>query len=123
MKCNLWLHLDREYNIYFKEDHRMSVTLNPPNKKPKDAEDIDYWEPNYPYTTKKISYDDNRGISETVEPRDGFETHLDLHHRSGFAQKRNNEGGNQPDTEAYIPFEDEAEVAPDEEHVPDHKND
>ena len=33
MKCNVWLHLDREYNIYFKDDKRMSVTLNQPASK------------------------------------------------------------------------------------------
>lgn len=33
MKCKVFLHLDREYNIYFKEDKRLSVVLNPPEQK------------------------------------------------------------------------------------------
>ena len=54
MKCNIWVHLDREYNMYFKDDHRASVTLNNPNQKRMIERDSDFWEPNYPFSNKVV---------------------------------------------------------------------
>ena len=54
MKCNVWVHLDREYNIYFKDDHRSSVTLNSPDQKKVIERGSDFWEPSYPFSNKVI---------------------------------------------------------------------
>jgi len=54
MKCKVWLHLDREYNLYFKEDRRLSVTLNNPREKNTINKETDYWEANYPYSSKNV---------------------------------------------------------------------
>lgn len=72
MRCNVWVHLDREYNVYFKDDRRMSVTLNKPDEKKEIERNSDFWESHYPYSSKRVvkDVDGNPVVSKQVT--DGF---------------------------------------------------
>ena len=59
MKANVWVHLDREYNVHFKDDKRTSVVLNSPNQKEIIEKQSDYWEPSYPYSNKNVTLDND----------------------------------------------------------------
>ena len=88
MKWNVWLHLDREYNMYFKEDKRLSVTLNPPNQKEQFNKDIDLWEPNYPYSNKKMIHDENGYPLSEPKPRN-YDMGNNMHRRTTFSNSAN----------------------------------
>ena len=125
MKCNIWLHLDREYNIHFKEDKRLSVTLNPPKKKVKGDETRDYWEPNYIYSNKNVLVDENGQKLKTFEPTEGFAASTaNMHQRSVPRKSTFNEESKHGSGLKYQEMEEEDEPQdPDLENAPDPKND
>lgn len=59
MKCNVWVHMDREYNIFYKEDKRQSVTLNHPSQRQEIEKQSDFWENSFPYSNKNVKTDQN----------------------------------------------------------------
>ncbi|CAI2374199.1 unnamed protein product [Moneuplotes crassus] len=72
MKCNVWVHLDREYNIYYKEDKRKSVALNHPSDRKQIEQKSDFWENSFPYSNKDIPKEDNGETIVTPQAQDGF---------------------------------------------------
>lgn len=106
MKCNVWLHLDREYNVYFKDDKRMSVTLNPPSQKPPPGT-TDLWEANYPYSNKNVGLDTFGNIVVRPEVTDGFGAMLRMHNNQNKESTSELQDANKANANKYEKMEDE----------------
>jgi hypothetical protein len=72
MRFNVWEHLDREYNLYYKDDNRMSVILNDPVEKKEIERNSDFWDSHYPYSNRHVSRDEDGDPVVSKQATDGF---------------------------------------------------
>ena len=80
----------------------MSVTLNPESKKPVSRKNTDLWEPDYPYSTKNVIYDENGNPLGVIQQNNDFEEAM--HKR--FVEKSEMKETNQ-DLQKYNELEEE----------------